>query len=108
MTDISVAAIAAEAGVTEQQVHTIVTSALRSIHRVGVAHERGLTAALMRGTFAFGGEAGFHIYGLLSLARQKALADDTPWSETVMRFAPSVLVYQSVAEKWAAHREPPA
>ncbi len=99
--------VAAEAGISKHQARQAVTAALRALHRVAVTDPKGATAALMESYFCFGGEACFHVFGLLEEARTHG-DPDLPWSETIERFAPQLRPYASVVDKWVRDRERPA
>lgn len=98
---LSLASVAAEAGVTEDQARRIATAVLRGLHRAALVEQRGLTDAMLEAYFSFGQEACYHFVGLLE--KQRLDHDpDLPWSETISRFAPHLWVYESVREKWLA------
>ncbi|HYC32864.1 MAG TPA: hypothetical protein VEB59_11295 [Gemmatimonadales bacterium] len=102
----SIEQIAAESGITIEQARKALTAGLRSLHRTAVTHQEGVTAALMQSYFCFGGEACFHVFGLLEEARMNCDAD-LPWSETMERFAPQLRPYASVVERWLHDRDRP-
>jgi hypothetical protein len=92
---------ASHAGITELQAQQAITSALRSLHRVAVTSQEGLTSSLLETRFNFGAEAAYHLAGLLE--HQRLHCDpELPWGETLKRMAPETRIYHALIDRWLA------
>ena len=91
--------IALESGLTPQELRTAAAAVLRSVHRIARLEPRGLTAAVTDAYVLFGPEACYHLGGLLEA--QRRFGDPAvSWSDTLKRFAPGLVVYKSVVDRW--------
>jgi hypothetical protein len=96
--------ICEETGCSETQVIKVVGMALEHLHRVAFCHEHNVTEAMVQCMWGFGGQACFHLGGVLEQART-GTSGDIPWSEFILRFAPDLAEqYRPVVESWMSQR----
>jgi hypothetical protein len=96
--------ICAETDCSETQVIKVVAMALEHLHRVAFCHEHNVTEAMVQCMRGFGGQACFHLGGVLEQARI-GTSGDIPWSEFILRFAPDLTdEYGPKVESWMNQR----
>ena len=91
-------------GCSENQIIQVVSMALEHLHKVAFCHEHNVTEAMMQCMWGFGGEACFHLGGILEQTRI-GTSGEIPWSEFILRFAPDLgEQYGPVVESWMSQR----
>ena len=97
----SLETLALESGITPPELRTAAAAVLRSLHRIARQDPQRLTAAVTEAYFLFSPEACYHLGGLLET--QRRFGDPAlSWSDTLKRFAPGLMVYKSVVDRWQA------
>ena len=104
MAELIVNQICAATRCSENQVIEVVGMVLEHLHKVAFCHEHNVTEAVMQCMWGFGGQACFHLGGILEQARI-GTSGDIPWSEFILRFAPDLgEQYGPVVESWMSER----
>jgi hypothetical protein len=104
MAELIVNQICAAAGCSENQIIEAVSMALEHLHKVAFCHEHNVTEAITQCMWCFGGQACFHLGGILEQARI-GTSNDIPWSEFILRFAPDLgKQFGPIVEKWMSQR----
>jgi hypothetical protein len=93
-------------GVTRDEARVIIGAALRQLHRVAVTSEFGTEAVVQECYFSLGGEACYHLGGILE-ADRTVMSHDTPWTEFFIRFAPDLIEeFGPFGSTWQDERSP--
>lgn len=104
MAELIIRQICAATGCNENQVIEVIGMALEYLHKVAFCHEKNVTEAMMKCMWGFGGQACFHLGGILEEARI-GTSNDIPWSEFILRFSPDLdKRYGPVVESWMSQR----
>lgn len=94
-------------GLSPEKVRSVVSEALKELHKTAYFGEKQMTEAVMECYWNFGPKACFHFTGLLE--QQRVHNDpDLPWSETLLRFCPGEMKPQArIMRLWEKIRKKP-
>jgi hypothetical protein len=96
--------VATEAGCSVGTVREVMTAGLRALHRRAFCEVDAASGAVLECFFNFGGQAAYHLAGVLEQARLNS-DSELPWSETLMRLDSSAGHRHAMfVQEWSSHR----